>query len=841
MSADNIGSVSLGVNLDQSGLKKSLVGIEKQTSNGLKNSFTGGGLTGVLGKLGALAAGAFAVKALVGFGSSAIELGSNLAEVQNVVDVTFGSMSGKINSFAQSAMTGFGLSETSAKRYTGTMGAMLKSMGMSVDQSADMSMAMTGLAGDFASFYNLDSEEAFAKIRSGISGETEPLKQLGINMSQANLEAFGLSQGINKSYGSMTQAEQALLRYNYLMQVSSDAQGDFARTSTSWANQTRVLKLQWDSFKAGFGQGLINLFSPILVGINQIMGGLIKMGAMFNAFTASLFGSQKASNGLGQSLVGIANSGTDAANSQSTLADASKAAGKAAKGSVAGFDEVNTLQDNAASGSSGAGTSTAISTAAGGGVQAPAVDTSLMEASLAKLKGLFNFENIKRSWANLKSALAPLGENIWSGLKWAWDNLLVPFGAWVVNDAAPAFLDALAAGASVLNSTIDALKPLGQWLWDSFLQPLAAWTGGAIVDVLNGIGNGLKVVSKWINNNQGTVQTVAIIIGSFAAAWWLVNTAMSVWAGIGVVVTAVTTAFGAAVTFLTSPVGIVVLAIGALIAIGILLYRNWDTVKAFMLKVWTDIKTAWSNLGAWFTNLFTAAWTGIKSAWSPVTTWFGSVWTGIKGTFSIASDWFGRIFTSAWTNITNAFSTVASFFQGIWDTIKRIFTGIGVSIGEAVGGAFKGVVNTVIDFVERSINGWFKLINGAVGIINKIPGVKVGKLAMLSFPRLAQGGIVSQPTMAMVGDNRRSAEAVAPLHELMGMIKAAVGSEMSDVAVLLSEIARIMTENGSGGGQGDTILKLDGVTLARILRPYLQKEQARVGSSVIQSPIISMA
>ena len=131
-----------------------------------------------------------------------------------MVDVTYGAMSGSVSQWSQNAMTQYGLSETAAKRYTGTMGAMLKSMGLGVGTAADMSQNIAGLAGDFASFYNLDSEEAFSKIRAGISGETEPLKQLGINMSVANLEAYALSQGISKSYQAMGQAEQALLRYN---------------------------------------------------------------------------------------------------------------------------------------------------------------------------------------------------------------------------------------------------------------------------------------------------------------------------------------------------------------------------------------------------------------------------------------------------------------------------------------------------------------------------------------------------------------------------------------------------------------------------------------------------
>jgi len=172
-----------------------------------------------------------------------LDLASDLTEVQNVVDTSFGlEGAGRINSWAESAIKGFGLSELQAKKFAGTMGAMLKSSGLTGDSLGDMSVQLSSLAGDFASFYNLDAEEAFMKIRSGISGETEPLKQLGINMSVANLEAFALSKGIRKSWKDMKQAEQIQLRYAYLMQASADAQGDFAKTlATSFANQRRVL------------------------------------------------------------------------------------------------------------------------------------------------------------------------------------------------------------------------------------------------------------------------------------------------------------------------------------------------------------------------------------------------------------------------------------------------------------------------------------------------------------------------------------------------------------------------------------------------------------------------
>ena len=144
------------------------------------------------------------------------------------------------------------------------MGAMLKSMGLSDDAVLDMSTSMTGRAGDFASFYNLPIEEAFQKIRSGISGETEPLKELGINMSVANLEAYALSQGIDKSYNSMTQAEQATLRYNFLMAASANAQGDAARTNGTLAGQLRKAQLEVQNLSGAIGMSLLPMAQEML-------------------------------------------------------------------------------------------------------------------------------------------------------------------------------------------------------------------------------------------------------------------------------------------------------------------------------------------------------------------------------------------------------------------------------------------------------------------------------------------------------------------------------------------------------------------------------------------------
>lgn len=240
----------------------------KETGREIESSISKA-FTGLAGKIGGIMATAFAFDEIVEFGKEAVELGSALSEVQNVVDVTFGDASGSIDKFSRDAIKQFGLSELSAKQFSSTIGAMLKSMG-DFDQAelVEMSTTLAGLAGDMASFYNLDAQEAFDKLRSGISGETEPLKQLGINLSVANLEAFALANGIEKSYDKMTEQEKALLRYNYLLSATADAQGDFTRTQDSWANQTRILTEEFNSLKGTLGQGLINVLNPIVTSIN---------------------------------------------------------------------------------------------------------------------------------------------------------------------------------------------------------------------------------------------------------------------------------------------------------------------------------------------------------------------------------------------------------------------------------------------------------------------------------------------------------------------------------------------------------------------------------------------
>lgn len=344
MAAD--GSVIIDTRMNTDGVQN---GVSK-----IKQSFNG--LGSAVKKVGLIIGGVFAAGKLVQFGKECIELGSDLAEVQNVVDVTFTTMSDNVNEFAKNAMTSAGLSETMAKQYVGTFGAMSKSFGFSEEQAYDMSTALTQLTGDVASFYNISQDLAYIKLKSVFTGETETLKDLGVVMTQTALDQYALANGYGKTTSKMTEQEKVALRLKFVTEQLSAASGDFARTSDSWANQVRVMQLQLQSLKATVGQGLINIFTPVIKVINILLAKLATAANAFKSFTELITG-KKSSGQTGASGAGLA--GTDAiadtadqygeaadnaeklADATNDTADATKKATKAAKGYLSPLDEIN--------------------------------------------------------------------------------------------------------------------------------------------------------------------------------------------------------------------------------------------------------------------------------------------------------------------------------------------------------------------------------------------------------------------------------------------------------------------------------------------------------------------
>lgn len=268
------GSVIIDTELDTTGIKKGTEEIKDELGEVGKNSDNagdkiGGSLASGFKKLGKVIAAAGIVDMLVDFGKEAIELGSDLEEVQNVVDVTFETMSDSVNQFAKDAKKSAGLSEKMAKQYVGTFGAMADSFGFTEQEAYAMSTALTQLTGDVASFYNLSQDEAATKLNGVFTGETEALKELGVVMTQAALDNYALANGFSKTTSEMTEQEKVALRYQFVMDQLSAASGDFVRTQDSWANQSKILSLQWESLMATLGTGLIEMLTPSVKFLNN--------------------------------------------------------------------------------------------------------------------------------------------------------------------------------------------------------------------------------------------------------------------------------------------------------------------------------------------------------------------------------------------------------------------------------------------------------------------------------------------------------------------------------------------------------------------------------------------
>jgi len=241
---------------------------------------------------------------------------------------------------------------------------------------------------------------------------------------------------------------------------------------------------------------------------------------------------------------------------------------------------------------------------------------------------------------------------------------------------------------------------------------------------------------------------------------------------------------------------------------------------------WNEVKNILSPIGQWFKDKFQSAWDGLIGIFKSLGSWFGARWNDVTNALSNVASWFGNTFTNAYNAVKNAFSSIGSFFSGVWSTVKNIFVNAGQMVGSAVGGAFKGAVNAVLGTIESIVNGFIDMINGVIGVINAIPGVSLGYINGISLPRLARGGIVDSPTIAMIGEAGK--EAVVPLEN--------TGFLQTMGRVVSSAVADVIGNNQptSGGLTGDIVIQLGGTEYARFTIDEINKEQERVGQTLIK-------
>lgn len=318
------GNITIGTTVDMYGINRGL----NQITKGFK-------------KLNKLAAAGLGIGALIKLGASALEAASNLQEVQNIVDVSFGELSDKMERFAATAIESYGMSEYSAKKTGSAFMAMGKSMGLAMDEAANMSIRLTALTGDMASFYNISQEYAQIALSAVYTGETETLKKYGIVLTEANLQQYALSKGIETNVKKMDARSKAILRYNYILQATRDMEGDFVRTQDTWANQMKVLKQRWQEFLIVVGNGLIQILTPLLKTLNAIIAELTRFAQIIGSVLTKVFGIKW--DNQEEKTKGMADNIKAAADSEDDLADAIDKANKKLKKQLQSYDELNNL------------------------------------------------------------------------------------------------------------------------------------------------------------------------------------------------------------------------------------------------------------------------------------------------------------------------------------------------------------------------------------------------------------------------------------------------------------------------------------------------------------------
>ena len=507
-------------------------------------------------------------------------------------------------------------------------------------------------------------------------------------------------------------------------------------------------------FANSFNQIKTNMmvaFTPILQAIlpalNTLMAALAKATTYIASFISAIFGkTYQQSYQATQQLI-------DAKVAMGAYGDSAKKAAKDVKG-LAAIDEINTLGATNAN-IAGGGTNNKIPQ-----LVAPPVDTSAVDSAMKSLvdriKAYFSdisFTPLINSFKNLKSSITPIVNNLAKSLKWFMDKILKPLTKWTIEDALPAFFNLLSGALKVLNPILEVFMDLGAWLWDEFLQPIASWTGGVIVDVLNGLANILDRIGNWISEHKSIVEIFTIVLGSFAAAWGLVNIAFGAYYGLLNLYNAVvyaastgTSIFAGALSAVNLPLIAIVSAVAAVIAACVLLVKNWDWVKAKAIEVWDSIKEKFNQFKEWLGNVFVTDW-------------------------SQKFGFLGDIINAYLANIRNVFDSVKRIFGGIIDFIAGVFTLKWSRVWQGVQDIFGGIMNGLQALVKAPLNGVIGLINAAISGLNKIKlpsidipffgtvggwGFNIGKI-----PYLAKGGIIDNPTLAMVGEAGK--EAVVPL------------------------------------------------------------------------------
>lgn len=416
---------------------------------------------------------------------------------------------------------------------------------------------------------------------------------------------------------------------------------------------------------------------------------------------------------------------------------------------------------------------------------------------------------------HVKPTIDKIGESLggmYDAFKKLWDEILQPFFEWIAANVWPIiapivenigneFLNTLGLIFDIIGRLFEILRGVIDFLVGVFTGDWSlAWQG--ILEILHAI---FDPIVDWFSEKFQSAYDAITTIFSDIGSWFADR-----YSDIKNALTSVGDWFSR--KFKQAYDGIV---------------NTFQNIGQWFADRYNDIKNALQSVGNWFTQKFQEAWNGLTTIFSGLGSWFGQRWSDVTSVLSNVADWFGNIFGQAYSAVQNAFSSIGSFFSGIWDTVQSIFVNAGQAVGDAVGGAFSGAVNAVLETIEDVVNSFIDMINGVIGIINKLPGVSLGYIGNVYLPRLARGGIVDSPTVAMIGEAGK--EAVVPL-ENTGFLQT-MGRVVSSAVV--DALGGITPHSGGFTGNGDIIIQIGGHEFGRIAIQEINKEQERAGQVLL--------
>lgn len=707
------GKVTIQTQLNSEGFKKDVNDLTRngtRSFNTLNNSVIKtehsiNNMAGSLKRIAGLLATGFSIGSLIKFGKQSLELASDLTEVQNVVDTAFGSMSSKMEAFAQTSADTYGISKLSAKNIASTYAAMAQGMGQGLNEATDKALEMTGRVADIASFYNLTLDRVNTIGRAVYSGETEPLKQIGVIMTEAQLQAFALANGYTTLYKNMSAAEKLEVRQAYFLAQTNLAAGDFVRTQDSWANQTRILSERWKEFLAVIGTGLIQVLKPALQALNSFIS---KITAALSSVYKLL--GVKIEDSAGKGISDVTSDTDNLSTSIGGVEKATKKATKSAKVGIRAFDELVNISTNSTKSPSNSNTNSTAPSSPATSITSTVDEksfnstSSLLDTLKSKLTSLqeefkkgFNLSlgtNTKKAFSDITKSL----DNIKKTLSSIFTDPTLTASAKTYVDSVAYLLGSLAGYGTSIGITI-ATNLLGGF--SNYLTRNKDY----IVSSFGQIFNNLTTVN---NNLASLYQSLASIFEVFRTPL-----AQSITGDLFTIVNNTIIGFTTLFTSFAS-------SISTLFTVPIV--NNVNSIKEAFTNTLQAIQPLTNSFATFITSLFTTVNTTYTTYLAPA---LQNIANSISSVFSTVLSAYNQYLAPTLQTITTQLagfisSSFTPFVSNVLTLIGKIGQLISSVVSTVITPVMKTIVKTIIPSISKKIQSLAKIILSIITTVTNV-------------------------------------------------------------------------------------------------------------------------